>query len=76
MPADVELYRRVRDRFDSDEKARQFVQHIILGRLKTWDVPSLYQVQTMEKANLVQVLYYCPESTYYYDDHYVADNMI
>lgn len=30
----------------------------------------------MEKQNLVQVLYYCPESNYYYDDHDLVRNMV
>ena len=60
------LFKRIRSNFDTDEQCRKCVEHIITCRLKTWDVPSLYNVQLMTKENLIEVLFYTPESNFYY----------
>ena len=70
-----DLFQRMRDRFDTDEKCRACVNDIIASGREVWRVPKLHQVQLMSKNLLMKVLYYCPESNYYYDSEEVMTDM-
>ena len=70
------LFKRIRSKFDTDEQCKRCVDHIIFGRLQTWDVPSLYNVQLMTKENLIDVLFYTPESNFYYSTEEAKRKMV
>ena len=69
------LYKRIRDQCESDQKCRDIVKQIILCRLKTWTVPSLHEIQLMVKEDLMRVLFYTPESEYYYCREEIVEDM-
>ena len=69
------LYKRIRDQCESDQKCKEIVKQIILCRLKTWTVPSLVEVQLMVKEDLMRVLFYTPESKYYYCREDIMEEM-
>ena len=73
---DKDLYNRIRDKFDSDEQCKKCVDHIITSRMKTWSLPTLHEVQCMNKEHLISLLQYCPESNYYYASDTVIKEMV
>ena len=72
---EIELFKRLRDRFDSDEKTMNIVNDIILSKRTVYDVPTQDQARLMSKRDLMKVLYYCPESDYFYDSEDVMKDM-
>lgn len=44
--------------------------------MTAWRVPTLNKVQLLNKNKLVKVLYYCPESDFYYDDFNIIRDML
>ena len=69
------LFKRMRSRYDSDEKCWNCVNHMIECGLETWPLPTLSQVKHFDHNMLMKFLYYCPESDFYYDSHNVMKDM-
>ena len=44
--------------------------------MPVWNVPTLHQAQNMKKEILVRVLYYCPESDFFYAQDQVIEQML
>lgn len=41
----------------------------------TWKMPSLHEIQILTKENLMKILYYVPESDYYYCDDVIMKEL-
>ena len=71
-----QLARRLRDRYSTDEESMAIARDIIEKKLKIWRVPTLHEVKLLGKTMLMKILFYCPESDYFYDDEETMNEMV
>ena len=75
-PLEGKLVRRIRDRYSTEEECLEYARDIIKNKLKVYRVPTYEEVQLLGKSMLIKILYYCPESDFYYDDHETIKEML
>ena len=69
------MFKRLRDQFKSDEDCWDHVYRTLIKKRQVWRVPKIEEANQMNRETLINVLYFCPESDYYYESQAVMRKM-